>query len=220
MKQLNIKNLISLLCFPVFLLSIISSSSIASTTYDGVVFPEGDLSFADAVVSYVPGSDVGNGWLDPTDALGAPDYDGSGNGDVSLGDDGVLILQFIDNSLTTSGDSAKDLWVFEVGPAVEAMNVMISTDNSNWIDLGSISGSTYGIDIDSIQGVVLGELYSYIMLTDIAPNQSGAPYGEADIDAVGAISSGSPAVVPLPAAVWLFGFGLIGLLGVAEQKKA
>jgi len=30
----------------------------------------------------------------------------------------------------------------------------------------------------------------------------------------------SPAVVPEPAAVWLFGSGLLGLVGVARRKKS
>jgi hypothetical protein len=29
----------------------------------------------------------------------------------------------------------------------------------------------------------------------------------------------SPSTVPLPAAVWLFGSGLIGLIGIARRKK-
>jgi hypothetical protein len=29
----------------------------------------------------------------------------------------------------------------------------------------------------------------------------------------------SPAVVPVPAAVWLFGSGLIGLLGIARRRE-
>jgi hypothetical protein len=28
------------------------------------------------------------------------------------------------------------------------------------------------------------------------------------------------AVVPVPAAIWLFGFGLLGLIGIARRKKA
>ena len=31
---------------------------------------------------------------------------------------------------------------------------------------------------------------------------------------------GSASTVPVPAAVWLFGSGLVGLLGVARRKKA
>ena len=29
----------------------------------------------------------------------------------------------------------------------------------------------------------------------------------------------SPAVVPIPAAAWLFGSGLLGLIGMARRKK-
>ena len=47
---------------------------------------------------------------------------------------------------------------------------------------------------------------------------SGGTIG-ADIDAVGAISSAAP-VIPIPAAVWLFGSGLLGLIGIARRKKA
>jgi len=32
--------------------------------------------------------------------------------------------------------------------------------------------------------------------------------------------AGTISTVPVPAAAWLFGSGLIGLLGVARQKKA
>jgi len=35
-----------------------------------------------------------------------------------------------------------------------------------------------------------------------------------------AVRSGDVSVVPIPAAVWLFGSGLIGLLGVARRRKA
>ena len=32
--------------------------------------------------------------------------------------------------------------------------------------------------------------------------------------------NGTAAVVPVPAAVWLFGSGLLGLVGVARRKKS
>ncbi|MBZ0073032.1 MAG: VPLPA-CTERM sorting domain-containing protein [Gammaproteobacteria bacterium] len=43
------------------------------------------------------------------------------------------------------------------------------------------------------------------------------------LNLVGTISGGditAPAVIPVPAAVWLLGSGLIGLVGVARRKKA
>lgn len=189
----------------------------------GVEFPDGATSFADAVVNYSPGTNVGPGYDDPLGALGTPDYSGAAdNTSVSLGIGGSLTLQFTDNSLTTSGNTDPDLWIFEIGGAVESFNVQISTDNLTYIDLGDISGQPSGIDIDSFigSGVTLGEMYSYVLLTDVAPNQSGFPFGEADIDAVGAISSAPPVnPVPVPAAAWLFGTALIGFVGMARRRK-
>ena len=190
----------------------------------GVDFPEGEISFADAVVSYSPGSDVGSNatrnWSNPEAALGVPDDDGiKEESVVSLGDSGVLILQFIDNSLTTSGDDNPDLHIFEVGAVVERMNVAISTNNIDWIDIGFWEGQPASINIDGVSGVIASELYSYIRLTDDpSRNQTGFPFGEADIDAVGAISSGA-AVVPIPAAMWLFISGIVGLMWKGHRAR-
>jgi len=156
---------------------------------DGIEFPYGIRSFADTVYSYSPGKDVGGTYDDPNEALGVPDYS-SHRGAASLGDGGELILQFTDNSLTTSGDDANDLHIFEVGPDVEWMIISISTDASSWISLGEFRGQPKSIDIDAIDGVVTGTKYSFVRIQDDPNvNQSGSPYGEADIDAVGAISS-------------------------------
>lgn len=178
----------------------------APTTYSGVTFPDGDISFADIVISYAPGGDVGSPHDDPNRSLGAP------NGQfTSLGDNGVLIVQFTDNSLTTSGDATADLHIFEVGAAVERFNVAISQNLTTWIDLGNLLGQPTSIDIDGAAGVVPFAQYSYVRLTDVSPNQSGSPFGEADIDAIGAISSAPPASVPAPAALALLGLGMIGI---------
>ncbi len=187
-------------------------------SYDSGTIEIDDNAFADSVYSYVPGADVGSGWNDPDAAIGAPDWSGTGdNTAVSLGDEGVLILQFTDNSLTTSGDNAWDLWVFEIGGATEWMNVAISTNATDWIDLGDVLGQPTGIDIDAISGVVEGARYSYVRISDIPPNQTGYPYGEADIDAVAALSSAAP--VPEPATFILLGSGLAGLAFYRRKRK-
>jgi hypothetical protein len=77
------------------------------------------------------------------------------------------------------------------------------------------------IDIDPIAGITQGTLYSFVRLTDndASTDQSGIPYGEADIDAVGAISSARPAnPVPEASTIFLLGTGLVGLLGAARNK--
>lgn len=185
----------------------LSGAALATpTTYSGVTFPDGDISFADLVVSYAPGGDVGAPHNDPNNALGAPD----GNF-TSLGDNGVLIVQFTDNSLTTSGDASDDLYIFEIGAVVEVFNVAISQNLTDWIDLGNVSGQPTGLDIDGVLGVIPFAQYSYVRLTDVGPNQTGAPFGEADINAIGAISSAPPAPVPAPAALALLGLGMLGI---------
>ncbi len=212
-------------------LLLLSASSANATLIGGVEFPQGEISFADEVVLYDPAA--GGGAVptasnsEPSNALGIPEVPGSTTipactGDpfdcpfVSLGSGGSITLQFTDNLLTGSDDDSLDLWIFEVGPDVEDTFVEISTDGSIWYDVGKVFGTTSGIDIDAF-GFSSTDLFAYVRLTD-DPNEgsaTGASVG-ADIDAVGAIST-VPAI-PVPAAVWLFGSGLIGLIGIARRK--
>lgn len=196
-----------------------------ATTYHGVEFPDGAVSFADVVVDYNPAYDGNTGpalsYQVPAEALGIPDHpEGPGIDFVSLGDGGFITLRFTDNSLTGSGDNALDLWIFEIGPDVEDTAVDISKNGIDWFSVGEVGGSTSGIDIDAYGWGSL-DFFSYVRLTDDSTEGqqgSGGTIG-ADIDAVGAISSAAP-VVPIPAAVWLFGSGLLGLIGIARRKKS
>lgn len=208
------------------LASFLFSSNAAAVIYGGVDFPDGAASFADAVVDYSPvigGGGPTAAYQNAATALGIPDDPtgtSGGSGFVSLGSGGSITLQFTDNSLTGSGNSDDDLWIFEVGPDIEDTFVEISKDNIIWSAVGKVFGSTGGIDIDAFGFGVL-DFFSYVRLTD-DPNE-GASTGTtvgADIDAVGAISSAPPVnPVPVPAAVWLFGSALLGLAGVARRRK-
>ncbi|MBI5259135.1 MAG: PEP-CTERM sorting domain-containing protein [Burkholderiales bacterium] len=196
----------------------------------GVEFPQGAVSFADQVTSYNVGA------VSPTqpstphrgafNALGTPDYAGdnscSSQADcsfVSLGDGGSLVVRFVDNKLTGSGNSAADLWIFEVGPDVEDMFVEISVDGSTWLSVGKVGGATAGVDIDAF-GFGLGSIFEYVRLTDdtALDGQSGATVG-ADIDAVGAISTiATP--VPEPSALLLAATALLGLRFARRSRAA
>lgn len=183
-------------------------------------FPAGAVSFADAVVGY----SVGTGGVSAANsgaanALDVPDYSGGGAcagnvsdcSFVSLGAGGSLVLQFIDNLLTGSNSSDFDLWIFEVGPDVEDTYVDISADGSSWFSVGSVGGSTSGIDLDAY-GFGAADAFGFVRLTDVAGEggTSGASAG-ADIDAVGAIST-ILASVPEPSTVILLALGISALL--------
>lgn len=203
--------------------TLFSAGSASAALIGGIEFPDGAASFADAVVSFTPGPNTVAPYNDPSKALGVPDYDGDyANPEdatyVSLGWGGQLVLRFTDNSLTTSGDSALDLWIFEIGPAVEPMLVHISADGLSWISVGSVGGATSGVDIDAFidSGVVEGAQYSYVRLTDSNQRLSGHPWAGADIDAVGAISSAppvpdDPSEAPEPGTLALLGAALVGV---------
>ena len=154
-------------------------------------------------------------YQDATRALGIPDYpEGTDPEYVSLGAGGRLVLRFTDNSLTGSGNTDLDLWIFEIGPDVEDTEVDISKDGSTWHSVGAVFGSTSGIDIDAY-GFGPTDFFSFIRLTDVRSEgaTSGATVG-ADIDAVGAISSAPPVPpngVPEPGILGLFGIGFAAL---------
>lgn len=121
----------------------------------------------------------------PEETLGIPDYDeAKADNYTTLGCGGVLTLQFIDNVLVDIEEP--DLYVFEIGPAIEPTNLAISKDGQEWIEIGKISGGRADIDISPF--VEPGDTFHYIRLTDLKTDCGGAWPG-ADIDAVGAIGS-------------------------------
>ncbi len=199
-----------------------------AVTYKGVDFPDGEKSFADKVVSYdpyvymdVPTEEARH----PERALGPPDSTGSDWKFVTLGDGGSIIFQFTDNSLTGSGDSALDLWIFEVGSDVEDTFVYISKDGTTWHSVGKVYGSTAGIDIDGF-GWGVTDFFSFVKLVDDPDegHQASDWWRDitvgADIDAVGAISSAPPVgtPVPEPGTLFLLGGGITVLAGWRRRR--
>jgi hypothetical protein len=170
--------------------------SAPSDTFEGILFDQGRISFADAVVDYSP--DAGGAppalvHQSPNAALGVPDCNGRGpepvDGQfaVSLGLGGTLTLQFVDNFLTGSGDATNDLVVFEVGE-IESVAVEISRDGISYFDVGIVGGLTNQIDIDQF-GFGPNDRFSFVRLTDLRQGSTEGSSLGADIDAVGAISS-------------------------------
>ena len=142
-----------------------------------VYLPLGDASFADSVVTFVPGKPKGRapkGSLGPAQGrlLTLQDC-------ATLGIKGILTLYFEDNAITDV--NGPDIYVFEIGQ-IEPTNIEISKNGVDWIDVGKIEGGTAGLDIHDF--VQAGDTFNYIRLTDL-DTYSGMP--GADIDAVAAI---------------------------------
>jgi outer membrane protein OmpA-like peptidoglycan-associated protein len=79
-----------------------------------------------------------------------------------------------------------DLYVFEVGPAIEPTDLAISTDGATWTPVGRISGGTATVDIAKVAKP--DDVFRYVKVTDLK-RACGGPYPGADIDAIGAIGS-------------------------------
>jgi hypothetical protein len=149
-----------------------------------IKIPGGALSCATFVVDFKHG----NPWtsdpkaMDPAKITGAPDYDSRTDENyVTLGTDGVIIVGF--NVYITDGPGM-DIYIFEIGPNVEATKVEVSNDLKNWIYVGDASGSLSGVDMNG--KIPAGGKYRYVRLTDLRTAPSGSWPG-ADIDAVAAM---------------------------------
>jgi hypothetical protein len=167
---------------------------IEATTTQGsrLVFPHGDISWADAVASFTTGDPAPTRSRDPSAALGEPDYQGTDDAAdeatyVSLGHGGELVLELTDNALVNG--EGPDLAIFEIGPEVEPILVTISEDGTDWtIEVGRVEGATCSLDIEPYVGP--GQEFRFIRLTDGRAGKSNdSEWPGADINAVGAINT-------------------------------
>jgi outer membrane protein OmpA-like peptidoglycan-associated protein len=154
-----------------------------------VHFPLGDASFVGEVVSFQAGTPAAKVPVDPKVVLGPPDFTGqtaerSRPTALSVGCGGSIILRFTHNVLVDA--AGPDLYVFEVGPAVEPTALAISVDGKTWVEAGKIRGGTAEVDIQKVAKP--GERFRFVRLTDLKSSCSG-PWPGADIDAVGAIGA-------------------------------
>lgn len=95
------------------------------------------------------------------------------------------------------------------------------TTGEIWLTNLMVNGESAG---DFLVG---GEGYNTWMLTDIASgpgltvtgtiNRTGTFGSSQELSKIQILAGGSP--VPVPAAIWLFGSGLLGMVGIARRKK-
>jgi hypothetical protein len=111
----------------------------------------------------------------------------------------------------------------------------VSIDSGVWDfsnDLGSInnvSGTLSEVLVSAFPGVSTGAFVvatveflavglgaSNLTLSEAAGN----PWASDGSSINPTFANGSVTVVPIPAAMWLFGSGLVGLIGISRRKKA
>lgn len=162
-------------------------------------------SCATRVVSFTPGASWTSvkGNQDPNSMLGAPDdYNDTGSGSngtaLTMGNGGVIVLEF---SVDIVDGEGNDIYVFEMGPDVEATKVEVSDDCENWIYVGDAKGSISGVDLNG--KVPANGLYHYVRITDLGTAPSGR-FAGADIDAVAIINSKASPFKDIPAKEYYF----------------
>lgn len=165
------------------------------------------ITFADTVIEYLPGCPDNISPI-PESTLGVSDYV-LGNDDtyLYLGEGGSIKLGFTNNTLTNSGDSSNDVFVFEIGELVEdctlafrpaddftAMQLQNAgipdVNGDGFYEFGDVGGATAGFDIDSVlTGYNSGQLiFDAIEITDVVDLACTNSTPGADIDAVCALS--------------------------------
>jgi outer membrane protein OmpA-like peptidoglycan-associated protein len=167
-------------------------------TLGHLVTPPTDMgAFADEVIAYEPGIPAPIPEAeDPTAALGPPDYEVERwhkPRAVTLGNGGSITLGFSHGVLVDN--DGPDLFIFEIGPGVEAMTVEISADGKTWISVGEAPGGPCAIDIHKY--VEPGAAFRYVRIHDV-PFQGAESdvWPGADIDAVGVMGGAERVALP------------------------
>ncbi|MBR2995904.1 MAG: hypothetical protein IKF45_04270 [Lachnospiraceae bacterium] len=146
---------------------------------------------ADAFAVEVMDFEHGKSWTkdkdnqDPELVLGLPDSSNAAEstGDLNLGGGGRVTVRLGEAVYDGKGN---DIYIFEVGPDVEATKVEVSSDLVTWYEVGIAEGRTAGVDLSG--KVPKGENFLYVRLTDCNEDANGS-YPGADIDAVCGLNS-------------------------------
>ncbi len=155
---------------------------------------------------------------------------GGGNADLSINGLAIDVIQFFGES---SDDINPDETFSLTGSATDFTGTGGTFSGSFSIGGGLASGTFSGLNVNqySFLGSTTGDAGGYMDITSGSLLQGLASYtggfvinwsGDALASSGGMIGSGKLDVpaVPVPAAVWLFGSGLLGLVGIARRKSA
>ena len=179
-----------------------------SATADGVLNANIDAAFTDYYGLGVLG---GGGLLYTADTI-----NGSVTYNFTLDTDTELLVGLVNNPLISRGGF--DFLNFDLllnGQAYGATDSIFENDAATSSDaLAAFNDSVFSF------GSLAAGNYELQFLMNMDVNNGGNFYGEFVFGAGDGSNALALSQVPVPAAVWLFGSGLIGLIGVARRKKA
>jgi hypothetical protein len=194
--------------------AIIVSDSGTATFYDDVVHNGTEIRVSDGSQAVFFGA-----------VSGAGSYTGTGSlffeGDLAPGNSPALVTADNDMTLGTVSTTVMEIAGITRGSEYDAFDIT-----------GNLSlGGTLDIDLLDMFAPSHGDNFDLFTAESITGNFASLLFPELDGDLLWDLAlyedfSGSIDVlrlsvssVPVPAAVWLFGSGLLGLLGVARRKK-
>ena len=147
--------------------------------------------------------------------------DGGSSAPQSPGDIDKLLGDNIFTNTTSGGlwevqfgglsDGAYEIIIY--APSNTAVSTGLMTING--VSAGELPGDNPASLIDGISYGIYNTIVSGGLL-DISGTTTGSAFSHSGLAGVQI----SPSPVPLPAAVWLFGSGLLGLVGVAWRRKS
>jgi hypothetical protein len=146
----------------------------------------------------------------------------SDTGDLSLSMERFGFPNFftyLDNSIWNVDNSAG---IASQGDATTgALDAWTTGSDSNWTPgtPGTVSGSGSGTALTGGAGTWTGTVVNFGNVGAAWTAFDGTPYSEKFNVTLNGVAAVVPEV-PVPAAVWLFGSGLIGLVGVARRKRS
>jgi len=186
------------------------SSSAVFTDNDPTQSPSESITDTDPIISPASGimSGDSNAYMDL--AFSTNVFDGAGL-DLSiffLGDDGD---HSIDLTLFKADNTASLTRTYSITPSVANYTGFFVDNNNNGVPDNGIDTSIFFMDIDLAD-------FNFLGVDPLAKFRMDISGYSAVPSLIGAYPA-SMAPVPVPAAVWLFGSGLIGLVGVARRKK-
>ncbi|TKB72383.1 MAG: VPLPA-CTERM sorting domain-containing protein [Nitrospira sp.] len=135
------------------------------------------------------------------------DLTGTATGQIGLGG----VMRFDVNPLLGGGD----LLIGDFTLAYDATRIQ----GSGWFLKNNIGFPLAAFDTTNVNTTTGPNAFSLLGNLTVSPEFGGLFLAPTDIGkVVGTFSFQTPAPVPLPAAVWLFGSGLIGLVGIARRR--